>query len=234
MSESICNEDISILHSKRTPQNTSNFEVNTRYLRDPETMIMNEWTSLRVGSDNICIFVRRSTARLGANHREDFMRGIYDSGRITFFAGLRVPAELLDRFELSFRNLDRDQGLPLLAIIVHHLFEPWAVRAMPYARVVPSGPDSDARTERRKYKQMHGIKVRQRAGGGGLRGTFAKGMHGEKGWAYMSRLYILELLRKILKMASGKAMFMQGGVVLHIDVRAAVIGRRDGLPGIHR
>jgi hypothetical protein len=37
--------------------------------------------------------------------------------------------------------------------MLHHLFEPGAAFAMADARVVPPGPDSDARTEKEKMNK---------------------------------------------------------------------------------
>jgi hypothetical protein len=59
-------------------------------------------------------------------------------------------------------------------------------------------------------------------------------MVGEKGRAHVCGLHILESLRSIPEVASGKAMLMQGGVILPVDVRAAVIEPHEGLLGVHR
>src|SRR6266850_3413881 len=68
ISESMCNENISILHSKRTPRRQSIHAIFETVIMN-DLVVQHDWISLRVGSDNLCIFIRRGTTRLGANHR---------------------------------------------------------------------------------------------------------------------------------------------------------------------
>jgi hypothetical protein len=91
-----------------------------------------------------------ATTRVGVYHCAYFEHRIQDQGRIALFAGLRFPAERLNRFKFTSRNLHRNQGFPPLAKCFHHLLEPRTGTAVSFPRIKSPGPNFDVRNARKK------------------------------------------------------------------------------------